>query len=445
MMLRLYSWLMFVLQPLLRLKLWQRAKREPGYALAVPERFAYYDARVHALCQPDHAGVKPGFVWLHVVSLGETRASAVLIESLRQQWPAMRLLLTHGTATGRAQGATLLRVGDVQVWLPWDGVAPVQRFLQQFHPRIGLLFETEVWPNLVDQCAKAAVPLCLVNARFSEKSMRKALRWQALAKPAYSQLAAVWAQSQADAQRLGSLGAPVRGIFGNIKFDNAPDANQLVQARQWRQTCPKPVLMFASSREGEEQMWLDIYMKKRALALAKPAQIAIKNEAEAVQWLIVPRHPQRFDAVAQMLQAQGLVVSRRSSWREQPEPADVWLGDTLGDMALYFGLADAALLGGSFAPLGGQNLIEAAACGCPVLMGPHTFNFSEAAQLAQHAGAAFALDDMAQAWDRALTLVQNPQDLALARQAASKLSETHRGAAQRTVQALACLPAMAGA
>lgn len=434
MMLRFYSWLMLALQPLVRLKLCQRARREPGYGEAVPERFGFYDARVQALCQPDQAGKSPVFVWLHTVSLGETRAAAVLVEQLRLSLPGMHLLLTHGTATGRAQGKTLLRPGDVQVWLPWDSQAAVERFLQQFKPRIGLLFETEVWPNLVHQCAKAVVPLCLVNARLSDKSMRKALRWKALAIPAYSQLAAVWAQSAADAERLRSFGAHVQGVFGNIKFDNAPDENQLVQAQKWRQTCSKPVLMFASSREGEEQMWLDAYIKNRALSLDAHAQKA--TEKIAVQWLIVPRHPQRFDAVAQLLEQHGLTVSRRSNWAEAPLAADVWLGDSLGEMALYFAMADAALLGGSFAPLGGQNLIEAAACACPVVMGPHTFNFSEAAQLANEAGAAFVVGDMAQAWKQALVLVQQPQALAQARQAAIQLSQMHRGATQRTSQAI---------
>ncbi len=434
MMLHLYSLLMVVLQPLLHLKLQRRARLEPGYAQAVPERWGHYDAAVRSqakLAQQDGAA---GWVWLHAVSLGETRAAAVLVEQLRLALPGMRLLLTHGTATGRAQGQSLLHPGDVQVWLPWDSRSAVRRFLQQFCPRIGLLFETEVWPNLVDQCARAGVPLCLVNARLSEKSLRKAMRWQALSRPAYTRLTAVWAQNVADAERLRLLGASVQGVLGNIKFDNAPLEGQLEQARQWRKSCKKPVLMLASSRQGEELMWLDLYLKNKAVAHDQCASEAIENVA--VQWLIVPRHPQRFEAVAQLLEQQGLRVSRRSNWAQSPVAADVWLGDSLGEMALYFGLADAALLGGSFAPLGGQNLIEAAACSCPVLMGPHTFNFSEAAHLARQSGAAFEVSDMGQAWQQAHDLIRQPQALLQARQAALKLSQQHQGASKRTAQAV---------
>jgi 3-deoxy-D-manno-octulosonic-acid transferase len=166
------------------------------------------------------------------------------------------------------------------------------------------------------------------------------------------------------------------------------------------------------------------------------AKHATKNIATSVQWLIVPRHPQRFDAVAQLCKEQGFSVSLRSTWFDAPAQADIWLGDSLGEMALYFGLADVALLGGSFAPLGGQNLIEAAACGCPVVMGPHTFNFAQAAELAEEAGAAFTRDDMAQAVDTALSLVRSESDLAKAQAAARALGLAHRGAAQRTALAV---------
>jgi len=155
--------------------------------------------------------------------------------------------------------------------------------------------------------------------------------------------------------------------------------------------------------------------------------------------LIVPRHPQRFDAVAQMLESAGLTVSRRSSWSPQPSDADVWLGDSVGEMAMYYGMAHVALLGGSFAPLGGQNLIEAAACGCPVVMGPHTFNFMEAAELALNAGAAFRCADMPTAVDQAIGLAHSPAALAHAANACMALGSAHRGAAERTAAAIASL------
>ena len=439
----LYSGALWLAQPLLLRKLRRRARAEPGYGEAVPERFGHY--RVPAEPGPgaaaEGAGVDRRLVWVHAVSLGETRAAAVLVAQLRAQWPGMRLLLTHGTATGRAQGRSLLQPGDVQVWQPWDTPGAVGRFLAHFRPRIGVLMETEIWPNLVAGCARAGVPLCLVNARLSDKSLRQAQRLGWLARPAYRGLTAVWAQSEADAARLRQLGAPVRGVLGNFKFDASPDAAQLAQGRAWRQTAPKPVLMLASSREGEEQMLLDFLKQNRPLALVEHEGGAIKTIAPSeVQWLLVPRHPQRFDEVAQLCAAHGWAVARRSAWAGAPPPDAgenlLWLGDSLGEMALYFGLADVALLGGSFAPLGGQNLIEAAACGCPVVMGPHTFNFAEASELARAAGAAFAAADLPDAVRQAWALVQAPQALAQARGAALALGQAHRGAAQRTAAAL---------
>ncbi|MEY2860659.1 MAG: hypothetical protein RL392_1117, partial [Pseudomonadota bacterium] len=366
------------------------------------------------------------------------------------------LLLTHGTATGRAQGKALLQNGDLQVWQPWDTVGAVTRFVQHFKPRMGLLIETEVWPNMVATCKRLQVPLCLVNARLSDKSLRQALRLRGLSKPAFAGLHAVWAQTPEDAARLQQLGARVLGSLGNFKFDATPDTMQLAQGVQWRGAQSKPVVMFASSREGEERMLIDVlratlqgdlqaamaiasqsnFELNRPLAPMQSLQEAIKNIANDVQWLIVPRHPQRFDEVARLFAEAGFSVSRRSSWGAFPVGADVWLGDSLGEMALYFGLADVALLGGSFAPLGGQNLIEAAACGCPVVMGPHTFNFAQAAELSVAGGAAFEVPDIAAAVDQARALVQSATDLAQAHAAALALNQAHRGAAERTAMAI---------
>ena len=447
-----YTAVVWLAQPVLRRKLRRRAQAEPGYGVAIEERFGHYTQPAESVGAAlslgstvevvDAVGVDRRFVWVHAVSLGETRACAVLVAQLRLQLPGMRLLLTHGTATGRAQGLALLQPGDVQVWQPWDTPGAVARFLTHFQPRVGLLMETEIWPNLVAGCAHLGVPLCLVNARCNAKTFRQAKRLAWLSRPAYAGLRAVWAQSPDDAARLTALGAPVLGVMGNFKFDATPDATQLAQGRAMRQRSAKPVLMFASSREGEELMLIQKFKQIIAKTPVEYAQAAPKNIANvaalgAVQWLVVPRHPQRFDEVARLFQDAGFSVARRSAWGAgDPTPADVWLGDTLGEMALYFGLADAALLGGSFAPLGGQNLIEAAACGCPVLMGPHTFNFSEAAELAQEAGAAFEAVDLSDAVDRALAVVQSPPELAQARQASLALSQAHRGAAQRTALAV---------
>lgn len=430
----LYSLAMWMVQPLLRFKLMRRAQAESEYGEHIDERFGYYAEPFPVLA--------PGqfWLWVHAVSLGETRAAAVLIDQLRLQMPQMRLLLTHGTATGRLQGRTLLRPGDVQVWQPWDAEAPVRRFLAHFKPRAGLLMETEVWPNLAAQCAQAGVPLCLVNARLSEKSLKQAQRLVWLARPAYAALAAVWAQTDDDAQRLLQLGAPVKGVMGNFKFDAAPDATQLARGLFMRSKLDKPVLMFASSREGEEQLLIDKFKQKQLLAPVDAAQVAMNIVVSGVQWLVVPRHPQRFDAVAELFMDAGFSVSRRSQWSEAvPEAADVWLGDTVGEMALYYGMSDLALLGGSFAPLGGQNLIEATACGCPVVMGPHTFNFAQASALASAAGAAFVTTGLAPAVDAALALLQSPDALSRARHAALAWGAAHQGAAQRTAAAVKTL------
>ncbi len=411
----LYSLLLWLLQPLVRAKLRRRARTEPGYGHAVAQRFGHYGL------PPEAPGQAKALVWVHAVSLGETRAAAVLVAGLRQRYPGMRLLLTHGTATGREQGKALLEEGDVQVWQPWDTPGAVQRFLAQFQPRIGLLMETEVWPNMVAGCRQAGVPLCLVNARMSEKSMRQALRLRWLSRPAYAGLHTVLAQTEDDARRLRTLGATVQAVTGNMKFDATPDAALLARGRAWRASSALPVLMFTSSREGEEQMLIEALQ-------AKPLA--------GVQSLIVPRHPQRFDAVAALFQAAGFGVSRRSAWQDAPQQADIWLGDSLGEMALYYGLADVALLGGSFAPLGGQNLIEAAACACPVLMGPHTFNFAQAAEMAEAEGAALRCVDLSDALRQGAALLADPAALARARQAALAWSVAHQGATRRTLEAL---------
>lgn len=432
-----YSWLMWLAQPILKRKLMRRSKHEPGYALAIDERFGRYTQPVRA-----HDGPT---LWIHAVSLGETRAAAVLVAALRLQLPHMRLLLTHGTATGRAEGLKLLGTSDMQAWQPWDTPTAVRSFLTHFKPDLGILMETEIWPNLVHGCQQMGVPLVLANARFSDKSMRQAQRLAWLARPAFAALTAVWAQTTQDAQRLQLLGAKVHGVLGNLKFDAAPDAPQLALGRAWRKQLAKPVLMFASSREGEEQALLQIILSFKPLAHTDKTQVATDNVVNQVQWMIVPRHPQRFDAVAALIESQGFAVQRRSSWGQGGPGSThtalpvIWLGDSLGEMALYYGLADVALLGGSFEPLGGQNLIEAAACGCPVVMGPHTFNFSEAAEQALAQGAAQRSANLSQAVAMAGALCDDRHAHDMAMRAAVAFSRSHQGAATRLVAELLSL------
>lgn len=411
MMRSLYSLALRAAQPLLRRKLRRRGGAEPGYLEHVEERFGRYTAPA-----------QPGALWIHAVSLGETRAAAVLLQQLRTLRPGLRVLLTHGTATGRAEGAGLLRDGDLQAWLPWDTPQAVAAFLAHFRPAAGVLMETEVWPNLAAACAAQRIPLALANARLSDASLRGHQRLAVLSQPAHRALAAVWAQTEDDAHRLALAGATVKGVFGNLKYDATPDAALLERGRAWRAAAGRPVVLFASSRDGEEAEFLR----------------ALPRDAH-VQWLLVPRHPQRFDAVAEMVRGAGLTASRRSTWTDGPAPAQVWLGDSLGEMPLYYGLADAALLGGSFARLGGQNLIEAAACGCPVVMGPHTFNFSEAAELALAAGAAQRVADMEEGVRTAIALAGNGPARDAAAQAGLQFAAANRGAARRTAEAVLAL------
>ncbi|OYX10811.1 MAG: 3-deoxy-D-manno-octulosonic acid transferase [Acidovorax sp. 32-64-7] len=424
----LYSVLTWAAQPLLLRKLRRRAVAEPGYGRAVGERFGRYARPIDSLMPQSSTDPLHSFVWIHAVSLGETRAAAILLAELRQQLPGMRLLLTHGTATGRAEGEKLLLPGDVQVWQPWDTRGAVRRFLRQFRPAIGILMETEVWPNLVAGCQQRGIPLVLANARFNATSLRKSQRLGALARPAYGGLTAVWAQTDADAERLQRMGAPVQGVFGNLKFDVVPDAAQRARGRAWRARSARPVVMLASSREGEEAMWLDVFKQNWHPALSQQASAAINSEAN-----------QRFAEVQQLLRSAGLTVSSRSQWADAPEPADVWLGDSLGEMVLYYGLADVAMLGGSFAPLGGQNLIEAIACGCPVVLGPHTFNFAEAATLACEQGVAHRVADIGQGVQQACDLATDAPRLAAARGLTQDFTLQHRGAARLTATAIRAL------
>lgn len=410
----LYTPLLRALLPAYLLRLWWRGRREPGYRQALRERVGLYGGQV-----------MHGWVWIHAVSLGETRAAGALMAELRAQRPGVRILLTHGTATGREAGAALLQPGDAQAWLPYDMPGAVRRFIAHFRPAVGVLMETEVWPNLQHEARCAGLPMLLANARLSEKSLRKGRRLRGLMQPAAQSLTLALAQTPADAQRLREAGVAQVEVSGNLKFDMRPDAELLARGRAWRLASGCPVLLLASTREGEEAELLAAWCRLQSQRAARPVRL-----------LLVPRHPQRFDEIARMVEAAGWTVSRRSAWAEggpadQADPSVVWLGDSIGEMPAYYAAADVALLGGSFAPLGGQNLIESAACGCPLVMGPSTFNFAQAAELALEAGAARRVGDAAQGVDAALALIADePARLSMV-QAAQGFSTAHRGAAQR--------------
>jgi 3-deoxy-D-manno-octulosonic-acid transferase len=274
--------------------------------------------------------------------------------------------------------------------------------------------ETELWPNLLARCERHGVPVVLANARMSEKSARGYRRWRAITAPGIRSLAAVCAQSAADAERLRALGAPGVEVTGNLKFDVGLEPAQVAAGREWRRALGRPVLLLASTREGEEKLLIEEARKAAAGSLV----------------VVVPRHPQRFDEVAQWAD------SRRTRSRIPGEKDRIHLGDTMGEMAFYYAACDVAVIGGSFLPLGGQNLIEALAAGAPVLVGPSMFNFAEATRLAVEAGAALQVRDAQQAIQEAVNLLSNPARRAAMGAAGQKLCEAHRGATARHLEVL---------
>jgi len=343
------------------------------------------------------------------VSVGEARAAAPLVAALRAAFPVHGLVLTCTTAAGRATLRQIHGADALIAYLPYDLPGAVRGFLEHFRPRLGLLMETEVWPNLLAGCSAHGVPVMLANARMSAKSARGYARWPAFARATFSGLAEVCAQSEDDAQRLRALGARNVGITGNLKFDVEPPPGQLAAGRAWRERVGRPVLLLASTREGEEEL------------LLKEA----KQASDAPLIVVVPRHPQRFDEVAQWADV------RRSRQAFPEQGARVYLGDTMGEMPFYFAACDVAVIGGSFLPLGGQNLIEALACGAPVVTGPSMFNFAEATRLALEARAAIQAGDAAAALREALGLLRDAARREQMAVAGKRLCEAHRGATAR--------------
>jgi 3-deoxy-D-manno-octulosonic-acid transferase len=282
--------------------------------------------------------------------------------------------------------------------------------------------ETEIWPNLFAACAARGIPVHLVNARLSEKSARGYRRFRRLVARALHALTGIAAQTEADARRLRELGATEVQVSGNVKFDVAPPADSEIRAQELRALfVGRFVFLAASTREGEEALLLD------ALANLEVPDLLL---------VLVPRHPQRFDAVAQMLEARGLAHVRRSSNQPLTSQTRVFLGDSMGELAAYYAAADLAYVGGSLLPLGGQNLIEAAAAGCPALIGPHTFNFAEAAEQAVACGAAERVTDAGELAARLAVLAQDAAARLRMREAGLRFAAENRGATARIMALL---------
>jgi 3-deoxy-D-manno-octulosonic-acid transferase len=366
-----YSALLWLLLPYVFFHLWWRSRKQPEYLDHVAERFGRYTVKAD----------KP-VIWLHTVSVGETRAAATLVERLREKYPHHQILLTHTTPTGRAASEQLYGDDVLRVYLPYDYPFAVQRFLEHFKPQLGVLLETEVWFNLIHCCNVLRIPLLLLNARLSEKSAAKYARFPHLTHEGFHGLHIIAAQTDADAQRLASLCGRAVSTMGNLKYDIEPPAAMLELGARLRGLFgDRSVFLAASTREGEENILL----------------AALQNYADKdMLTVIVPRHPQRFDAVAKLIEQSGFRLQRHSANEAILPDTQVVLGDSMGEMFAYFAACDIAFIGGSLLPLGGQNLIEACAVGKPVLIGPHTYNFAQATELAVSSGAAIQVKDAAE-------------------------------------------------
>ena len=417
----LYSAAWALALPLALLRLWWRGRNEPGYRLHVGERLALFPRR-HGTAQ---------LLWIHAVSVGETRAAEPLVEALMAAYPSHGLLLSHMTPTGRATGAALFSKFGArvqQVYLPYDLLFLMHRFLKKLQPTLCVLIETEIWPNCMAACTRAGVPVVLVNARLSQRSLARAHRFGDLIPTAARQLHCVGAQTAVDAARITALGVPDVQVTGNIKFDVSVPEAAIALGLQWRgQFGARPVLLCASTRDGEE-----------ALLVAALAQVQLPADTLL---LLVPRHPQRFEQVATLLQTSGLTVQRRSTLgTANVDPATtVVLGDSMGEMFAYCAACDVAFVGGSLLPLGGQNPIEPCALGKPVLFGPHTFNFAEVCEAAIDAGAALRVDDAVALLRAAGALLAAPARLHAMGNCAGLFASQHRGATARTMALLSPL------
>lgn len=437
-----YTAVLVLAAPLIAAYLLWRARRQPEYRAHWAERFGLAWPAL-----PDAADGRRPLIWVHAVSVGETRAAEPLLAALAGAWPGHAILLTHMTPTGRATPVPV--PGVARAYLPYDYPWAVRRFLRHYRPVLGVLLETEIWPNLVAGARAAGVPLALVNARLSERSLAKARRWGGLARDAVAGLDLVLAQTGADALRLAALGAkaapgapgvpgvpglpgvPAVPVTGNLKFDAAVRP-ELAERGAWLRSLAggRPVLLCASTREGEESLVLDAWARARASLAQHPLLV------------IVPRHPQRFDEVAGLIAARGLALERRSRLAPGSAlPADcaVLLGDSMGEMQAWYRAADLAWIGGSLAPLGGQNLIEACLVGCPVLLGPHTFNFAQASDDAVAAGAALRIADADALFAQAARLLADRPALAAMGAAGERFARQHSGATARTMAHLAGL------
>ena len=408
--------------PLVAIRLWLRARKAPAYAKRIGERFAI-----------NLPALQPGGIWVHAVSVGESIAAAPMIRALLKRYPQLPITVTCMTPTG-SERIKALFADEPRVqhcYLPYDLPWAAARFLERVKPKLGVIMETELWPNHIHQCAKRDIPVALANARLSARSARGYARFAGLTRPMLEEMSLIAVQTEAEAERFRQLGARPEcvEVTGSIKFDLSIDPQLLINARelrdQWRAQA-RPVWIAASTHEGEDE-----------IVLAAHRQF-LANYPDALL-ILVPRHPERFNSVFELCQREGFATVRRSSGEPVITQTQVLLGDTMGELLFLYALADSAFVGGSLVPNGGHNLLEPAALAKPVLSGPHLFNFLEIAAKLREAGALEEVDDAQGLAVAVQRLFELPQDAQRMSDAGLQVMQANQGALQRLLDGLARL------
>lgn len=413
----LYTLLLHLALPLIFLRLFWRARKAPAYARRIGERFSF------GLPELQQDGI-----WVHAVSVGESIAAAPMINALIKRYPNLPITVTCMTPTGSERIRALFGERVQHCYLPYDLPWAAARFQRRLRPKLAVVMETELWPNHIHQCAKRGVPVALANARLSERSARGYARFRKLTAPMLAELNLIAVQTQAEAERFLQLGARQQAVqvTGSIKFDLHVDPQLLQQAaelrEQWQLT-NRPVWIAASTHAGEDEILLAAH---RQLLQTLPDALL----------MLVPRHPERFNSVFDLCRREGFATCRRSSG-QPPQPSDsVLLGDTMGELMLFYALADLAFVGGSLVENGGHNLLEPAALGKPVLAGPHLFNFLEIASQLRGAGALLEVDDAGQISATLCSLWQQPDKARAMSEAGLRVLQANQGALQRLLNGL---------
>ena len=406
----LYNVLIYLAAPFaILVQLW-RGLRDPSYRSGLAERLGFGPAA-------------PGpAIWIHAVSVGEVQAAQPLVAQLLRRHPRYRILLTTVTPTGAARARHLFGDRVMLRYVPLDLPGSVKRFFDRVQPRLAMILETELWPNLYGECGRRGVPLVLASARISPRSVGKYRRLVTLFRKTLSHGIVIAAQSESDAERFRSIGAtPERThVTGNIKFDFQPPEGIEAQGRRWREknASGRPVWVAGSTHEGEEGIVLDAH--RRVLQRFPDALL-----------ILVPRHPQRFNAVGDLLAKRHDPAANRSSGAAIAPSTSVLLADTMGELMMFYAASDVAFVAGSLAPIGGHNLLEPASVGRPILTGPHNFNGEEIAQLLMDAGAAFIVADTAQLAHAVTGLLEDANLRSVMGAAGRAVLDANRGALDR--------------